>query len=40
MREKEYKTMAFELAARRFEELRPVLERLNELEVRQVRVPG
>ncbi|EWM30649.1 hypothetical protein Naga_101660g1 [Nannochloropsis gaditana] len=39
MREKEYKTMAFELAVRRFEELRPVLERLNELEVRQVSFP-
>jgi len=36
MREKEYKKLAFEMASRRYEELRPILERLNELEAEQV----
>ena len=42
MREKEYKTLAFSFASQRYEELRPLLERLNELETEQVggRVGG
>lgn len=36
MREKEYRRLAFELAGKRFEELSPVLARLNELEAEQV----
>lgn len=40
MREKEYKKLAFEMASRRYEELRPILERLNELETEQVGREG
>eukprot|EP00952_Eustigmatos_sp_NYUAD-ZCMA_P005150 22565-Eustigmatos_ZCMA.PRE.1 len=35
LREKEYRRMAFDMAQQRFEELKPVLERLNELEQEQ-----
>lgn len=35
MREKEYRRLAFQLAGVRFEEVRPVLERLDELEQEQ-----
>lgn len=40
MREKEYRRLAFEMAGKRFEELKPVLDRLNELEEEQVRRRG